>query len=104
VVTFDAEVGEDLPLLLKGNLCRCTGYHSIDDALHGVVNAEEDVAGRSCGASLRSPFAESIVTGKARYTLDVAAEGALHLKCLRSPHAHARIKAIKRDKAMAATG
>ena len=102
--TFDAEAREDLPRLLKGNLCRCTGYHSIDDALHGVVNAEEDVAGRSCGASLRSPFAESIVTGKARYTLDVAMADTLHLKVLRSPHPHARIKAIKRDKAMGVPG
>jgi CO/xanthine dehydrogenase Mo-binding subunit/aerobic-type carbon monoxide dehydrogenase small subunit (CoxS/CutS family) len=102
--TFDAEAREDLPRLLKGNLCRCTGYHSIDDALHGVVNAEEDVAGRACGASLRSPFAESIVTGKARYTLDVAMADTLHLKVLRSPHPHARIKAIRRDKAMGVPG
>jgi putative selenate reductase molybdopterin-binding subunit len=102
--TFDQQAGEDLPRLLKGNLCRCTGYHSIDDALHGVVNVEPDVAGQACGASLRNPFAESIVTGKAPYTLDVAVEGALHLKCLRSPHAHARIKAVKRDNAMAVPG
>jgi xanthine dehydrogenase iron-sulfur cluster and FAD-binding subunit A len=52
-------------------LCRCTGYHSIDDALRGVVNAEEDVAGKSCGANLRNPFAEANVIGEARYTLDV---------------------------------
>lgn len=102
--TFDAEAHEDLPRLLKGNLCRCTGYHSIDDALHGVVNAEEDVAGSACGASLRSPFGEAIVTGKARYTLDVAMADMLHLKVHRSPHPHARIKAIKHDKAMAVPG
>jgi len=102
--TFDEHARQDLPRMLKGNLCRCTGYHSIDDALHGVVNAEEDVAGKACGASLRSPFAEAIVTGKARYTLDVPTEDALHLKVLRSPHPHARIKAIKRDKAMAVPG
>ena len=103
--TFDKTAREDLPHMLKGNLCRCTGYHSIDDALHGVVNVEDDVAGvEACGRSLRNPFAESIVTGKAHYTLDVPAEGALHLKVLRSPHAHARIKSIKRDKAMAVPG
>jgi putative selenate reductase molybdopterin-binding subunit len=97
--TFDEASRQDLPRMLKGNLCRCTGYHSIDDAMHGIVNAEEDVAGKACGASLRSPFAESIVTGKARYTLDMPMEGALHLKVLRSPHGHARIRFISRDKA-----
>ena len=103
--TFDEEARQDLPRMLKGNLCRCTGYHSIDDALHGVVNAEEDVAGKACGASLRTPFAQAIVTGNAHYTLDVPPmDGTLHLKLLRSPHPHARIKAIKRDKAQAVPG
>ena len=59
--TFDAEARQDLPRMLKGNLCRCTGYHSIDDALHGVVNVEEDIAGDACGRSVRNPFAEAIV-------------------------------------------
>jgi CO/xanthine dehydrogenase Mo-binding subunit/aerobic-type carbon monoxide dehydrogenase small subunit (CoxS/CutS family) len=102
--TFDAEARRDLPRMLKGNLCRCTGYHSIDDALHGIVNAEEDLAGKACGSSLRSPFAHAIVTGIAHYTLDVPAERALHLKVLRSPHPHARIKAIKRDRAQVVPG
>jgi putative selenate reductase molybdopterin-binding subunit len=31
-------------------------------------------------------------------------KNALHLKVLRSPHAHARIKSIKRDKALAVPG
>jgi len=102
--TFDEEARNDLPRMLKGNLCRCTGYHSIEDAMRGVVNVEEDVAGKACGTSVPSPFAESIVTGKARYTLDAAMEGVLHLKVLRSPHAHARIKSIACDKAKQAPG
>jgi CO/xanthine dehydrogenase Mo-binding subunit/aerobic-type carbon monoxide dehydrogenase small subunit (CoxS/CutS family) len=102
--TFDDDARQDLPRMLKGNLCRCTGYHSIDDALHGVGNVEEDVTGEACGRSLRNPFAEAIVTGKAHYTLDVPAEDALHLKVLRSPHPHARIKSIARDKALAVPG
>ena len=102
--TFDGQAQEELPRMLKGNLCRCTGYHSIEDALNGIVNVEEDIAGQACGRSLRNPFAEAIVTGNARYTLDVPVEDALHLKVLRSPHAHARIKSIKRDNALAVPG
>ena len=91
--SFTGEAREELPRVLKGNLCRCTGYRAIDDAIHGRAEAEEDVAGKACGASLNNPFGESIVTGRARYTLDIAMDGALHLKVLRSPHAHARIRA-----------
>src|SRR4029078_2716578 len=53
---------------------------------------------------LGNPLAERIVTGNACYTMDVAMEGMLHLKVLRSPHAHARIKAIRRDKPLAVPG
>jgi len=102
--SFTGEAREELPRVLKGNLCRCTGYRSIDDAIHGIVETEEDVAGRACGASLSNPFGKSIVTGRARYTLDIAMDGALHLKVLRSPHPHARILHIGREKAMAVPG
>src|SRR5947208_8504941 len=77
---LDAAQHADLPQALKGNLCRCTGYRAVADALAGVRSAEEDVAGQTCGASLRNPFAEAIVTGQARYTMDVAVAGLLHLK------------------------
>src|SRR5262249_12531826 len=96
---LEADQHADLPHALKGNLCRCTGYRAIADALAGVRAAEEDVAGRACGASLCNPFAEAIVTGRARYTMDVALEGLLHLKVLRSPYAHARIISIGRERA-----
>src|SRR6516164_2148809 len=94
----------DLAHALKGNLCRCTGYRAIADALAGVQSVEEDVAGQACGASLRNPFAEAIVTGRARYTMDFAMEGLLHLKVLRSPYAHARILQIERARAGSVPG
>jgi CO/xanthine dehydrogenase Mo-binding subunit/aerobic-type carbon monoxide dehydrogenase small subunit (CoxS/CutS family) len=94
----------DLPHALKGNLCRCTGYRSINDALHGRTNIEEDVAGKSHGASLPNPFTDAILTGQAHYTMDIAIDSMLHLKVLRSPHAHARIKRIDRSKALAVPG
>jgi putative selenate reductase molybdopterin-binding subunit len=102
--TFDEAHKADLPHALKGNLCRCTGYRSINDALHGRTNIEEDVAGKAVGASLPNPFTDAILTGQARYTMDVAVEGLLHLKVLRSPHAHARIKRIDQTRAKAVPG
>ena len=62
------------------------------------------MAGKALGASLPNPFTDAIVTGKARYTMDLAIEGLLHLKVLRSPHAHARIVSIDRSTALAVPG
>ena len=101
---LDAQQRNDLPHALKGNLCRCTGYRAIDDAIHGIRCAEEDIAGQACGASLGNPFGEGIVTGRARYTMDVAMDRVLHLKVVRSPHAHARILGIARAAALAVPG
>ena len=44
------------------------------------------------------------VTGRAKYGADYALPGMLHGKILRSPHAHALIKSIKTDKALALPG
>jgi putative selenate reductase molybdopterin-binding subunit len=104
VASLSKEQRKDLPRSLKGNLCRCTGYRAISDAIHGYAATEDDIAGKACGASLPNPFGPSIVTGQARYTMDVAMDGMLHLKVLRSPHAHARIVDIGREKAMAVPG
>jgi putative selenate reductase molybdopterin-binding subunit len=99
------EQKQDLPRALKGNLCRCTGYASIRDAFDGVKNVGPDAAGKSSGTNVPNPFAEAIVTGHARYTSDIPPmDGLLHLKVLRSPHAHAKILSIKRDKAKAVPG
>jgi putative selenate reductase molybdopterin-binding subunit len=98
------EEKQDLPFRLKGNLCRCTGYRAIDDALHGRKNTEEDIAGKAHGAGIGNPFGPSIVTGKARYTMDVAVDNLLYIKVLRSPHAHARIRNIDTKAASAIPG
>jgi CO/xanthine dehydrogenase Mo-binding subunit len=90
-VLGDPHLGE-LPRLLKGNLCRCTGYRSIEDALRGVVNTEK--GGATCGRSLPAPAGSRIVTGREPYTLDATPAGLLHIAVLRSPHPHARILSI----------
>jgi putative selenate reductase molybdopterin-binding subunit len=95
---------QDLGFALKGNLCRCTGYRAIEDAIRGVRHADEIEAGSMCGHNLPAPAGPAVVTGKARYTLDVAIDGLLHMKLVRSPHPHARIVAVRRDAALAVPG
>ena len=90
--------------LLKGNLCRCTGYRSICDAVAGRRNTVDPVAGQDAGRSVRSPAARRIVTGREPFTLDVPATDLAHLAVLGSPHAHARIVSIDATAALAAPG
>jgi CO/xanthine dehydrogenase Mo-binding subunit/aerobic-type carbon monoxide dehydrogenase small subunit (CoxS/CutS family) len=99
-----AEDRQDLPRVLKGNLCRCTGYRSIEDAIRGVGTVEQPRPGAAFGASVPAPASGAIVTGQARYTLDTHLDGLLHLKLLRSPHAHARVRSIRKDRALAVPG
>ncbi|MDK1360797.1 molybdopterin-dependent oxidoreductase [Arthrobacter sp. zg-Y1219] len=134
--TFDEEQKQDLPRNLKGNLCRCTGYRAIEDAVCGVRhaavhgsgtgNASDERTGSaaaeyagdigtgqaghtgSIGSNVPAPAGPAIVTGSARYTLDlpraVLPEGLLHLKILRSPYPHARITSIDVSEALAVPG
>ncbi len=89
---------------LKGNLCRCTGYRAIDDAIAGKRDTEDAKAGEGVGHNVPAPAGPDVVTGKARFTLDVAIEGLLHIKLLRSPHPHARIRSIDKTEALAVPG
>ncbi|HSO15873.1 MAG TPA: molybdopterin cofactor-binding domain-containing protein, partial [Arthrobacter sp.] len=124
--TFDDEQKANLPRNLKGNLCRCTGYTAIADAVCGGPAHGESghpapagpgsgIAGEGqpgprpgqLGDDVPAPASRAIVTGAARYTLDVPAEelpGLLHVKLLRSPHAHARVLAIDATDALRIPG
>ncbi|MFH8409609.1 molybdopterin-dependent oxidoreductase [Streptomyces sp. NPDC018019] len=104
---LDDGLRADLPRAFKGNLCRCTGYRAIEDAVRGVRHTEDPVAGRGVGRNVPAPGAEDVVTGAARYTFDLdtgAFPGLLHMKLLRSPHAHARITAIDTGAALRVPG
>ncbi|MEU0496827.1 molybdopterin cofactor-binding domain-containing protein [Mycobacterium sp. NPDC006124] len=102
--TFTDEQKEDLPRALKGNLCRCTGYRAIEDAVKGVGAIEEPAPGQAVGTSVGAPAATEVVTGTAEFTMDTQMEGMLHLKVLHSPHAHARIVSVDCSAAMEVPG
>ncbi len=97
----------ELPRSLKGNICRCTGYRAIADAFAGVAHidtragSDEDAVGRAIG----SPAARAVVTGSAPFTFDAEfGDRLLHMKLVRSPHAHAIVRSIDTAAARAIPG
>jgi len=102
--TFTEHDHADLPRLLKGNLCRCTGYRSIKDAICGVANTEHPADGKAIGTSVRAPAGMRVATGTEAYTLDLTTTALLHLAVLGSPHPHARILSIDTAAAEALDG
>ncbi len=81
----------DLGASLKGNLCRCTGYRAIRDAVDATMGRAKVETFDTSDRNVPAPAGPNIVTGREAFTFDLAVEGLLHLKVLRSPHAHARI-------------
>ncbi|XWK87091.1 MAG: molybdopterin-dependent oxidoreductase [Phormidium sp.] len=105
---LDFSTEEELRAAMDGNLCRCTGYQAIIESIKkgkNITNSPNLVGQASClstsqiGQSIPKQDGYEIVTGKPIYTADWAPEGTLHLKVLRSPHPHARIRKIDTTKA-----
>lgn len=119
--TFNDGQRANLARNLKGNLCRCTGYRAIGDAIRAHMPQGEyvdTVPGSEVqpavvldhgqvGDDVPAPAGRDIVTGVARYSLDVPAgeyPGLLHLTLVRSPHAHAEIVAVDATAALQIPG
>ncbi len=107
---------EEIKERLGGNICRCTGYQKIIDAVElardvqngrapATALAEDEPAeGRFIGANVRRIDAPAKVSGALKYAGDMVMPGMLHLQVLRSPHPHARIVSIDTSAAEAMPG
>ena len=106
---------EEIKERLGGNICRCTGYSKIFEAVEiardvssgklAPAALEGDGAGNSyIGNNVRRLDAPSKVSGRLRYAGDMIIPGMLHMQVLRSPHPHAAIKSIDTGAAEAVPG
>jgi aerobic-type carbon monoxide dehydrogenase small subunit (CoxS/CutS family) len=93
----------EIRLAISGNLCRCTGYTKVVEAIEASV---DELIGKAAAIDRQEPKTGSIgqsvkrvdgipkVTGKAIYTDDISLPNMLFASVLRSPHPCAQIISI----------
>lgn len=107
---------EEIKEEMGGNICRCTGYQKIFDA---VELARDVISGKLdpkvleeyskpeasyLGANVKRIDAPGKVTGRLKYAADMKMTNMLHMQVFRSSRPHAKIKKLDLSKAKAVSG
>ncbi len=104
---------EDIVKGLSKNLCRCTGYTKIIEAVaYAAELIQEDRAaagpekanGHAVGVNVARLDSPATVTGSAKYAGDMKMDGMLYGRLLRAEHHHAKILSIDVSDAAAMAG
>lgn len=103
---------DEVRKMLKRNLCRCTGYEKIIDAVMMAAEAMKNpealkmkpLKDYRLGDYIPQLNSWDKVTGSLRYGIDIYIENMCFAKVLRSPYSHAIIKSIDSSEAEAMHG
>lgn len=96
---------DEIRSYLAGNLCRCTGYQNIVQAIKEAARSlSQKKEKKDDGSRISRLEASEKVTGNAIYAGDIKLRRMLIGKILRSNIAHARIKNINIEKALSLPG